>query len=88
MAIKNQFAHNAGVVNNPRVEKFIEAFKKHPRFVPEDLKKLVRNLRVFAVFCPDAECVLHLSDKYSECEKMVKSLLIPAFVVRFDPVLF
>lgn len=46
----------------------------------------MKMLRVFAVYCPDAGAVLHFSDKYSECEKLSKSLLVYSVVVRFDPV--
>ena len=79
---------SASAPNLPSVDRnFLKKFSSC-RDIPESFRSTILKARIWAVFSPNVERALMTSDKYFDCEKLVKSILIPAFVVRFDPVIY
>ena len=56
--------------------------------IPDSLTRVVKNLRLWGVFCSSSERVIFHAVKRSDCERFLKS--VPAFasagfyIVRFD----
>ena len=59
---------------------------KYLSCVPEHLKKVVSDLRLWGVYCPLCSSIVFHSVKRSECERFLKSARFApdAFIVRFD----
>lgn len=92
---KAHTAHNTRVVNDGSKTGSSSPFGRSsngrlssPRDIPDSIRDSLLRARIWAVFAFGVDHAIFTSDRYSECDKLVKSLLIPACIVRFDPVIY
>ena len=55
--------------------------------IPEEYKFVVKNLRLWGVFCPTCGSIVFHAVKRSDCERFIKSAPVAfrsSFIVRFD----
>ena len=80
MTSKKRSAHNTGYSNN-------SSFSS-PSLFPASLSGIIKNLRLWGVFCASSESVIFSAVKRSDCERFLKS--VPSFasaglyLIRFD----
>lgn len=61
---------------------------KHSSLYPASLSRVIKNLRLWGVFCASTESVIFSSAKRSDCDRFLKAVPAVAsvglYLIRFD----